>query len=147
LSSLFRGRTFKVGLISQVTLTDSSYLPFEYNAARHLTAIVNNQGERIEYTPSLLNGEWVSKNVLSGDGTITQTKQRGFDELGRVIRLLGADTQQTDYQYDLAGYHILHRILKALCQVQVAIPLIALKDSFPLQKPSNPLADRMHQFC
>ena len=38
--------------------------------------------------------------------TITQTKQRVFDELGRVIQLLGADTQQTDYQYDPAGNRI-----------------------------------------
>ncbi|MEW8000867.1 MAG: RHS repeat-associated core domain-containing protein [Candidatus Thiodiazotropha endolucinida] len=93
-------------LISRVTLPDDSYLSFEYNAARHLTAIVNNQGERIEYTPSLLNGDWISQTVRSGDGTITQTKQRVFDELGRVIQLLGADTQQTGYQYDPAGNRI-----------------------------------------
>jgi RHS repeat-associated protein len=93
-------------LISRVTLPDESYLAFEYNTARHLTAIVNNQGERIDYTPSLLNGEWESETVSASDGTITHTKQRVFDELGRMIQLLGADTQQTDYQYDAAGNRI-----------------------------------------
>ncbi|MES9944477.1 MAG: RHS repeat-associated core domain-containing protein [Candidatus Thiodiazotropha sp.] len=93
-------------LISRVTLPDDSYLSFEYNTAHHLIAIVNNQGERIEYTPSLLDGKWTEQIVHSGDGTITQTKRRVYDELGRVIRLLGADTQQTDYQYDPAGNRI-----------------------------------------
>ncbi|MES9994269.1 MAG: RHS repeat-associated core domain-containing protein, partial [Candidatus Thiodiazotropha sp.] len=93
-------------LISRVTLPDQSYLEFEYNTARHLTAIANNLGERIEYSPSLLNGEWLSQTVRSGDGTITQTKQRVFDELGRVIQLLGTQTQQTDYEYDAAGNRI-----------------------------------------
>ncbi|MES9994418.1 MAG: RHS repeat-associated core domain-containing protein [Candidatus Thiodiazotropha sp.] len=93
-------------LINQVTLSDGSSLSFEYNAARHLTAIANNAGERIEYTPSPLDGEWTEEIVRASDGSITRTKQRVFDELGRVIRLLGADTQQTDYHYDPAGNRI-----------------------------------------
>ncbi|MCG8485959.1 MAG: DUF6531 domain-containing protein, partial [Chromatiales bacterium] len=93
-------------LISRVTLPDNSFLSFEYNAAQHLTAISNSQGERIEYTPSLLDGKWSEQIVQASDGTITQTKRRVFDELGRVIHLLGADTQQTDYSYDPAGNRI-----------------------------------------
>jgi YD repeat-containing protein len=92
--------------ISRITLTDGSYLSFEYNAARHLTAIENDLGERIEYTPSPLDGQWRDQLVRAGDGAITRTRQRVFDELGRVIRLLGANTQRSDYQYDPAGNRI-----------------------------------------
>ncbi len=90
-------------LISRITLDDGSYLSFDYNTAHHLTAIANDRGERIEYSPNLLDGAWAEEIVRSGSGAIVRTKQRVFDELGRLVRLLGANSQQTDYHYDLVG--------------------------------------------
>ena len=48
---------------------------------------------------------------------------------------------------DRATQYLLHRVFVALFQVQVTVFFIALKDSLSLQKSSNPVADRMHQFC
>ena len=46
---------------------------------------------------------------------------------------------------DRAAQYLLHGVLVALFHVQVTVFLIAFQDSFALQKPGNPVADRMHQ--
>jgi hypothetical protein len=46
---------------------------------------------------------------------------------------------------DRTAHYLLHRLLKVLFQVQVAVLLISLKDSFAFQKPGNRVVDGMHQ--
>ncbi len=88
------------GLLRSVTLPDQSSLTFSYNAARQLTAIENDLGERIDMVPLALTGEWKSKTVRTAGGTIWQTSERVFDELGRIMKSSGNHGQETVLRYD-----------------------------------------------
>ena len=96
------------GLLKRVILPNNSYLEYQYNAAEHLTALIAGEKsgttfteiERIDYTPSLLDGEWESATTKDGAGTVTRVQTRVFDELGRLKELLGANSQQTLFDYD-----------------------------------------------
>lgn len=92
------------GLLQKVTLPNGSSLTYEYNDAKQLTAVVNNLGERIELTPSLLNGEWSDFAVKNASGSIIRLHERVQDELGRVKRLLRPDAStDVEYWYDGEG--------------------------------------------
>jgi len=88
-----------VGLVTRITLPDSSYLNYEYDPARRLTAIENNLGERLEYTLDAM-GNRTEQRVKEADGSLTQQLSRQYDELGRLLKNVGAAQQTTAYQYD-----------------------------------------------
>jgi|GEM_PF-619231 len=89
-----------VGLITRVTPPDGAYLDYEYDDARRLSAIENAAGERIEYAYNAL-GNVMSTTVKSGTGAIVQSQTRTYDELGRLMKLIGADLSETTFTYDL----------------------------------------------
>ncbi|MDH3473769.1 MAG: DUF6531 domain-containing protein [Rhodospirillales bacterium] len=89
-----------VGQVTQVTLPDGSQLDYVYDAARRLVEVNNALGEKIVYTLDAL-GNRTKEEVKSSGGAILRTRSRVYDELGRLLRELGADLQQTDYAYDL----------------------------------------------
>ena len=96
------------GLFKRVILPNNSYLEYQYNAAEHLTALIAGEKsgstftelERIDYKPSLLDGEWESATTKDSTGAVTRIQTRVFDELGRLKELLGANSQQTIFDYD-----------------------------------------------
>lgn len=87
------------GLLKKVTQADNRFLIYEYNDARHLTAIENHMGERVEMQPSLLDGQWETMTVKQANGVIIQDMQRVFDELGRLKDMIGSGSQHTQYRY------------------------------------------------
>lgn len=90
------------GMLEKATYPDGSYLSYEYDEARHVSAITNNFGERIEYPDrSLLDGLWLTGIVRDGSGDVIRQSERVFDEMGRLKKLLGNSGQETEFKYDL----------------------------------------------
>ncbi|MFO1121921.1 MAG: RHS repeat-associated core domain-containing protein [Hyphomicrobiales bacterium] len=85
--------------VTKITAPDSSYLLYTWNNARRLTTITNNAGEKIEYTHNA-NGDVTSTTTKASGGTIVQQQSTLFDELGRLMRMIGAASQQWDFDYD-----------------------------------------------
>jgi len=90
-----------VGNISRLTLPQGGYLQYNYDSASRLTTVTNDRGE------TLTLGSDSSRNVLSitakdAAAAITFEQDRVYDQLGRLIRVLGAagSSQTTSYSYD-----------------------------------------------
>ncbi len=90
------------GMLEKTTYADGSFISYEYDEARHVSAITNNFGERIEYPDrSLLDGQWLKETVKSSSGDVVRQSERAFDEMGRLKKLLGNNGQETEFNYDL----------------------------------------------
>ncbi|MBX9925821.1 MAG: hypothetical protein K2Y05_05645, partial [Hyphomicrobiaceae bacterium] len=83
-----------VGDITRITRPDGSFLSYTYNDARRLTTVTNNTGETINYTYDLLGGV-TSRVIKSTAGAITFSQTQTFDELGRLLKHIGGDFNQT----------------------------------------------------
>lgn len=93
---------FPNGLLEKTTYADGSFISYEYDEARHVSAITNNFGERIEYPDrSLLDGKWLKETVKNSSGDVVRQSARVFDEMGRIKKLLGNNGQETEFTYDL----------------------------------------------
>lgn len=88
-----------IGQVTRVTAPDGSFLQYAWSDARRLMSITNNGGERIDYGYNL-NGDVTSRTVRSASGAIIRQQSALFDELGRLMRAIGAAGQQTVYRYD-----------------------------------------------
>ncbi len=77
------------GDVTKVTLPDGSFLTYTYDDARRLTAVTNQAGEKIEFTYDLARNVTAQVTKDSG-GTIKRTQSRAYDELSRLLRLVGA---------------------------------------------------------
>lgn len=96
-----------IGQVTRITQVDDSYLTFEYNAARQLTAMTNNLGERIEYTLDA-EGNQTGETIKSVDGAITYTRSQTFDELSRLLSTVRADNStEMAYRYDKSDNPVL----------------------------------------
>ncbi|MCA3561466.1 MAG: RHS repeat protein, partial [Aestuariivirga sp.] len=87
------------GQVTRVTAPDGSYLNYAWSDARRLAAVSNNAGERIEYGYNA-NGDQTSRTVKSASGAILRQQSALFDELGRLMRSIGAAGQQSSFRYD-----------------------------------------------
>jgi len=81
------------GLLQKITQPDGSSLEYFYNSAHHLVAVKNNHDDYIEYTPSLLDGQWTIQKVChdsdddddcDDETALTGKFERVFDALGRL---------------------------------------------------------------
>ena len=88
-----------VGQIAAIVQPDGVRLSYEYDNARRLTAVQDSLGERIEYTLDAMGNRTAEKIKASG-GTIVKSTTRTYDELGRLLRNIGAGNQTTIYAYD-----------------------------------------------
>lgn len=87
------------GQVTTITQPDGTRLHYEYDDARRLTAVRNDLGERIDYVLDAM-GNRTAETVKSATGTIKRTQTRVFDELGRLLRSIGAASQTWVYAYD-----------------------------------------------
>jgi len=78
---------------------DGVRLSYEYDNARRLTAVSNGQGERIEYTLDAM-GNRTAENIKATGGAIVKSMTHTYDELGRLLRNIGAASQTTAFAYD-----------------------------------------------
>jgi len=89
-----------VGQITRLTRADGSWLVYTYDDARRLVAIANNLGERIEYDVDAM-GKRTAQRMKDASGTLVRQQAWAYDELGRLLRSVGAGGQTRDYRYDL----------------------------------------------
>ncbi|MBN6714941.1 DUF4329 domain-containing protein [Pseudomonas capsici] len=90
----------EVGDILQVTMPDGNWIKYNYDDARRLVGVKNQLGESISYTLDPM-GNRTSETIADSSGAIVHLHQRVFDELGRLIKAVGADNQTRRYDYDL----------------------------------------------
>ena len=74
-------------------------MQYTWSSARRLITVTNNTGEKIEYGYNA-NGDQTSATVKSSGGTIVRQQSALFDELGRLMRSIGASAQQTSFAYN-----------------------------------------------
>ncbi len=78
------------GLLTQVTLPDGSFLRYEYDGAQRNTAIVDNRGNRIDYTLDSA-GNRTAERTKDPSGVLRRSLDRAFDALNRVQQLTGRE--------------------------------------------------------
>ena len=88
-----------VGNVTKVTLPDASYLDYTYDNARRLTEIANSLGEKIVFTYNNL-GQVTKQDVKAAGGAIVRTQTRVYDELGRLMKVIGSASQTWTVGYD-----------------------------------------------
>lgn len=89
-----------VGQMLSTTLPNGVQIFYEYDDARRLTAVRNAANERIEYTLDAA-GNRTQQIIKNAGGTITYSVSSTFDELSRVMKVIGNNGQQDQHQYDV----------------------------------------------
>lgn len=89
-----------VGQITKVTRGDGSWLTYTWDDARRLRSITNNLGEKVEYDYDAM-GNRTAQRLNDPSGLLTQQQSWVYDELGRLLRAVGAQGQIQQYGYDL----------------------------------------------
>ena len=89
-----------VGDITQVTRGDGSSLTYTWDDARRLTAITNNLGEKVEYSLDLM-GNRTAQRLKDASNNLTKQNTWVYDELGRLLKSVGAGNQTHKQAYDL----------------------------------------------
>lgn len=93
------------GQLTRVTLPDTSYLEYTYDAAHRLTQIEDNLGNQVIYTLDNM-GNRTQEDVKDPGNTLRQTRSRVYDSLNRLYQDIGGvspSTQITTYGYDNQG--------------------------------------------
>ena len=88
-----------VGLVSKITYPDASFESYTYDSARRLTKITNAAGETVTYARNA-NGDATSITAKRSNATTAYSNTRNFDELGRLIKSIGASSQAYSFGYD-----------------------------------------------
>lgn len=89
-----------VGQITQIVRGDGSSLTYTWDGARRLTRITNGLGEQIAFDLDAM-GNRTAQRITDTSGSLTKQQQWVYDELGRLLRSIGAGGQISRYQYDL----------------------------------------------
>ncbi|EGG94682.1 hypothetical protein IMCC1989_2469 [gamma proteobacterium IMCC1989] len=88
------------GNITKIIRPDNVELIYHYDTSNRLVAVSNNAGERIDYVLDNA-GNRLSQTIQDGSATITYRLQQAYDELSRVMEIVGADDQTTQIDYDV----------------------------------------------
>ena len=92
--------TYDIGeRIRTVTRPDGSALTFDYTPTGRVASIRAADNESIAMTYDLM-GNVTSRSVRSATGAVVTSTQQVFDELGRLLRSVGASGRITSYAYD-----------------------------------------------
>lgn len=88
------------GDITRLIHGDGSWLDYTWDDARRLTRITNNRDEHIEFDLDPM-GNRTAQRLKDSTGKLTRQHQWVYDELGRLLRSVGAAGQTNSMQYDL----------------------------------------------
>ncbi|EPX60313.1 hypothetical protein D187_001800 [Cystobacter fuscus DSM 2262] len=89
-----------IGQTTKVTRGDGSWLAYTWDDARRLTKVTNNLGEQVEFDLDAM-GNRTAQRIKDASNNLTQQQQWVYDELGRLLRSVGAGGQTHSQQYDL----------------------------------------------
>lgn len=90
------------GNVTKLTLPRGGWLEVTYDGASRVTAVKNSRNERIDYELNPV-GESVRSTTRNPASSITKDQRQAYDELGRLIRLTGANAQNVLFGYDKVG--------------------------------------------
>ncbi|MBB6342160.1 RHS repeat-associated protein [Pseudomonas fluvialis] len=100
-----------IGQITKVIRGDGSWLQYTWSGARRLTTITNNLGEKVEYDYDLM-GNRTAQRLKDASSSLAQQQTWVYDELGRLLKSVGAQSQTQQYGYDLNDNPTLSRTPK-----------------------------------
>ena len=89
-----------VGLITRIDYPGSPFQIFTWDDARRLTSIENANTERREFDYNA-NSDVIAMRDYDDNGTLTVNQSFEFDDLGRLLKSIGAAGQETILDYDL----------------------------------------------
>lgn len=89
-----------MGDVTKIRLPQGGFLSYTYDAARRLTAVGNEKGESIALVPDMAGN--ATRFIVKDAAKVSTLRQSiVFDELGRMIQILGAaSTTPTNMAYD-----------------------------------------------
>lgn len=76
------------GQLTRITLPDTSWIGYEYDAAHRQKAVLDSRGNRIDYTLDNA-GRRTAETVSDPSGSLTRLLNRSIDALGRVQQTTG----------------------------------------------------------
>jgi len=88
-----------VNQLTDMAFPNGQTLQYAYDDARRLVAIIAHNGDRIDFTLDDA-GNITHEQTSDASGAITKTLGRAYDELSRLMNIVGAETQTTELQYD-----------------------------------------------
>jgi RHS repeat-associated protein len=91
-----------VGDVTKITQPNGVYEIYAYDGARRLTSVTNSAGEKTTYTRDAM-GNAKEIVVTRANATVAYRRTQVFDELGRLIRSIGAGSQTHSFGYDKTG--------------------------------------------
>lgn len=92
----------EAGNVTKVTKPDGSYIETAYDGNSRVVSMANNLGDKAEYTYDNM-GNVTSQKVSNGFPVLFFKWEQAFDELGRVIEVIGAGPASWTYSYDKVG--------------------------------------------
>jgi len=87
------------GNVTVIRLPDGQRLQYRYDLADRLIAIENDLGEAITFTLDSA-GNRTGEVTREAGGNIVKRQSRAFDQLSRIISIIGAAAQPTQFDYD-----------------------------------------------
>lgn len=91
-----------IGLVSQVTFSDGSYLSYTYDNAHRQILITDNEGNKIETVYDVMSNV-LEKKIKDSSNTLKQKMEYEFNAYGELIEVLGGNGQSTSIEYDGNG--------------------------------------------
>ncbi|WP_162150832.1 RHS repeat-associated core domain-containing protein [Methylosinus trichosporium] len=88
-----------VGDVTKIMQPNGVYEIYDYDNARRLKTITNSAGEKIGYTRDAM-GNATKIAIAEASSTIDYRRTQMFDELGRLIKSIGAGSQTHSFGYD-----------------------------------------------
>jgi YD repeat-containing protein len=88
-----------VGDVTKISQPNGVYEIYDYDNARRLKTITNSAGEKIGYTRDAM-GNATKIAIAEASSTIVYRRTQMFDELGRLLKSIGASSQTHSFGYD-----------------------------------------------
>ena len=88
------------GDLISITAPNGTVVYYHYDSAQRLVGISNNGGERIDYVLDNA-GNRLSETITDNASTLRYSATQAYDELSRVMDIIGAEGQTTHIDYDV----------------------------------------------
>jgi YD repeat-containing protein len=90
------------GSVHRMVLPDGRATVFEYDPLQRLTAVIDNDGNRMAFTLNAA-GDVVREDAQTASGAVLRSLSRVYDTLGRVQAVTDGELHSTTFGYDAVG--------------------------------------------
>ncbi|MCD0419633.1 DUF6531 domain-containing protein [Rubrivivax sp. JA1024] len=94
-----------VGDITKITRPNGAFLQYTYDSGRRVIKVEDSNGSYAEYDRDKL-GNVTARRIKDSGGTLQFSQTAVFDELGRLLRFIGASNQTWTHGYDKTGNRV-----------------------------------------